>query len=1276
MKKYLFSLLTSAFILLVPSYSVIAATFTSAGVGPASWNVNTSWVVTGTDADGIPDADDDVTIELGHTITTNNTNNCGTLTINGVLSFLGGSIGIRGTSYVVNSTGSQTGTGYFVFWANGTVLSGTGARSSGTRYTFIGSSTIASGTSITTTTAMTIYPITLTNNGTLKVYTVTTYAGSTFVNGANANLEITYPGFMAGRTFNATAANNTVTVSYANNPIPVTTGQSFVNLVINGGGTGNSLPAATSVTGNLTVNAARTFVCDNDISVSGNWINNGVFTPLTSTVTFNNNSTISGTAQPSFYNLTISGTLAGHATNMNVSNNWVNNGTFTHNSGRVTFNGTTTISGSATTTFNNVTVSGTLNSHATNMNVAGAWINNGTFNHNDATVTFNGNSTISGSATTTFNNITISGALTSTSGNINVVANWVNNGTFTHNNGTVVFNGNTTVSGSATTNFRNITINSALTGHATNMNVAGNWINNGSYTHNNATVTFNGTTTISGASSNTFNNIAISGTLAGPASTNVNVVGNFVNNGTYTHNNGTVTFNGNTTVSGASTTTFNNVTISGILTGSTATVNVAGNWVNNGTFNHNNGTIGFTGTTPITGSTITNFNNVTISGTLTGHPTNMNVVGNWTNNGSYTANNSNVTFTGTSTVLGSSSTTFATVTISGTLNGHATNMNVSSNFINNGVFNANNGTVTFTGTTIVSGVITTFHHLAISGTLNGHATNMNVTGNLTNNGTYDSNNGNITFNGSTNQTLSGSGAAAYEGFILNNASGATVSSGTHILTGVLTITAGVLAQGGGTYTLLADASRYARIEVIDASCTSCGFTGNFIVERYIPERTLVGWANISSPVSGATMGDWDTELFLVYPFNGFDDIQNRPSGSNVMYYSEPTASYQQCSSSTILAPGMGFEIGLTDDENITGFSATTLTSVGTPNYGTHEIPLSLTDAHGPAYPIGYSGANLIGNPFASAIDLSLITITNALPSVDVYDYTIENYKTLSGTDLIGPYQGFWAYAQSSGASMTIPEIAKSSVNNTALQRQTASAKPYLALTIGSADGSHLMQHTLQVASNEQASDKWDTKDHPFRKSLNPQAPSITSNAGEVTVSINTFNNSHETYVMPLNVHVGINGKYRISTTGIKNINTDYRVVLLEDKLTGVFTNLNNSSDYAFDAKTSDSKDRFSLHFSRSSNYQPLKSAYTNYFADQVAISQTEAGNLIRFDMAETTNATISVMDLLGKNIVENTLVEASNQAVNITLPSEFRGMYLIVVQSAQGKVVKKFTTVK
>lgn len=107
------------------------------------------------------------------------------------------------------------------------------------------------------------------------------------------------------------------------------------------------------------------------------------------------------------------------------------------------------------------------------------------------------NQPVIGDADGICNSITIeSGAFLTISGSntLTVYGNWINDGTFYPNSSTVIFNGTTAISGSSSNSFNNITIESekTLTAQAESMLVSGNFINNGTFNSNNGTIVFSG----------------------------------------------------------------------------------------------------------------------------------------------------------------------------------------------------------------------------------------------------------------------------------------------------------------------------------------------------------------------------------------------------------------------------------------------------------------------------------------------------------------------------------------------------------------------------------------------------------------------------------------------------------------------------------------------------------------------------------------------------------------------------------------------------------------
>lgn len=274
------------------------------------------------------------------------------------------------------------------------------------------------------------------------------------------------------------------------------------NVVYNNPGalaTGSELPTSTTALNNLTKGAGGILTLSNAVTVNGT--------------------------------LLLNGTINSGSNAVDLKGNMVSNVNPTFTGSTVTFSGTTTLSGSAPPVFGNMVIAGTFNA-SVGYTVNGQLnFSSGTFNNGTVATTFNGApSTIIGN-TPTFYDVIVSGSLTAPSGTMNVSHNWTNNGTFTHNSGTVAFTGTSVIGGTQTTTFRNLTVNgsSTVTAPAT-LNVAGNFLNGGTWN----------------------------------AGATLNVAGNFTNNSTFTAGTGTVVFNGSSTqsIAGSSTTTFNNITVS------------------------------------------------------------------------------------------------------------------------------------------------------------------------------------------------------------------------------------------------------------------------------------------------------------------------------------------------------------------------------------------------------------------------------------------------------------------------------------------------------------------------------------------------------------------------------------------------------------------------------------------------------------------------------------------------------------------------------------------
>ncbi|MBI4947296.1 MAG: PKD domain-containing protein [Bacteroidetes bacterium] len=270
----------------------------------------------------------------------------------------------------------------------------------------------------------------------------------------------------------------------------------------------------------------------------------------------------------------------------------------------VIFSGTTTLSGTADFYFSNVVVNSgnTLTApNASNLYVSGSFTNNGTFTHNSGSIIFNGSSTIDGTSSATFNNFIVDGVATAV-----VLPNTVNiAGDYTDNSSPSVLD--------ATTNATVLTFNSTVANQVFTTTDLAATLTDVVVDNSFGGLSFNTLTDL------TLQNLTLTtGSFTAPTNT-LTITNTFTNDATFTHNSGTINFAGvATSIGGSATSSFYNLLISsGTLTAPVGTINVAGDFTNNATYAHNSGTVNFNGSglQTISGSTVTDFFDLTNNNT-------------------------------------------------------------------------------------------------------------------------------------------------------------------------------------------------------------------------------------------------------------------------------------------------------------------------------------------------------------------------------------------------------------------------------------------------------------------------------------------------------------------------------------------------------------------------------------------------------------------------------------------------------------------------------------
>lgn len=454
---------------------------------------------------------------------------------------------------------------------------------------------------------------------------------------------------IAGTLTNNGAMTNNGTVNFNGTAQQTFSGvNSFYNFTTSNAA-GVLLPSNITVNNNLLI-ASGIFNANNySITVKGNWTNNAsatAFTGGTGTASFSGTAAqvIGGSFSTRFNNVTIANTgnivsLGVNAViqgNLNVSSGTFDLATFTAN--RETTGGTLMVANNAVLkiggtnsfpinfTTNNLIVASTVEYYGTNQTVANQVYGNlllsssagsavktlpatslsivGNFSSvkgagTDVTYT-------AGAAITVNGNVSIGTATTFNAASFShtMGANWLNDGTFNGNTGTITFTGTgSTIDGAGNQNFNNLTIAASLITFSNNaVTLSGNLATTGSGSFSlpvGSTLTMTGSgKTISGFGIS-IDNLSITGSVS--TSSSLAITGNLSVTGSFAGSAGIITMSGaSKTISGAGTKSFSSLYVTGSVT-TNADFSISSALNINGTFTASAGTVTFTGTSTLTG---------------------------------------------------------------------------------------------------------------------------------------------------------------------------------------------------------------------------------------------------------------------------------------------------------------------------------------------------------------------------------------------------------------------------------------------------------------------------------------------------------------------------------------------------------------------------------------------------------------------------------------------------------------------------------------------------
>jgi hypothetical protein len=572
----------------------------------------------------------------------------------------------------------------------------------------------------------------------------------------------------------------------------------------------------------------------------------------------------------------------------------------------------------------------------------------------------------------------------------------------------------------------------------------------------------------------------------------------------------------------------------------------------------------------------------------------------------------------------------------------------------------NNMIVSGTGTVLLNRTLFISQSLSINSgsTLDVNTSNMPIflQGSLVNNGTLNCRQGTVTFNGTNAQTISGSSNTQFFNLTLSNPAGLSVNS-PQSLTNILTNLGGNF-NSNGNFTLISNSSSTARIAPIGGTAS---FSGNMSIQKYISDR-VIGYHDFSSPVNSTTIMDWDNELYMSGIGNddgtpGPAGVDGGASGTGSVYtYDESLSNdgnlcwVQVNGSASEIKAGKGYEIYLGVSQ--TFFTATTIDTKGVPNFGNKTYTLSYTPTSGTV-----TGTNLIGNPFASAINYSACTKTNVTGNVLILD-TSGNYNDYGSNPIIPPHQGFWIFASGPGASITFPESSKATTTSTSFYRTLPNYG--IKLLLSSPTMSFYHENTINFSENSSIGFDQDI-DALYMKSPNKTAPAIYMLTNtDVKLITNNINTNDENVTIPLALFTPQEGLYYLEPNVFSTNNYNY--VWIENTKTGKKYELNSS--IAIVGKENDTNTDYVLRLSKKSSESDVNQAI---FDTDLLVFGSE--NTLNLKAIYSTHflSKVAIYDISGKLILEenNIILEAGNtKKIHVTDLSS--GMYIVSVTDSIG----------
>jgi hypothetical protein len=305
---------------------------------------------------------------------------------------------------------------------------------------------------------------------------------------------------------------------------------------------------------------------------------------------------------------------------------------------------------------------------------------------------------------------------------------------------------------------------------------------------------------------------------------------------------------------------------------------------------------------------------------------------------------------------------------------------------------------------------------------------------------------------------------------------------------------------------------------------------------------------------------------------------------------------------------------------------------------------------------GYGpGWHLTGNPYPSAVGLEMGPWQSS--GIDTYVYVWDGSQYLCGptqagygtlpNNIIPAMQGFFIKANTNGASLTIPQQARTHYNS--FYKKTETFENVLTLNMS---GNGYKDKAI-VAFNPVSTSGFDSNCDAYKLFGIAEAPQLYSIIQDNVLAINSLPAIESNSDVALGFKIGSENTYTLTISGIESFGASTPVIL-EDLKTNTTQDLRKNPEYSFSAAPGDAEHRFNLHFN---NYTGIGENAA------ITVGIYSCKQMVNIGNPKALKGYIQIYDLTGRLLSSNKLTGNSSDMINM---GNYTGSLLVKVITAKG----------